>query len=168
MRFSFRLRAFGFPHPCIRVLHQKAQWDKSAVKRPHKPRIGEGPVDEKLTPSLRTDKQWPPEACIVYPPSGEIKLSHQPLDLQQVIRGAMKAETKYVLWTNAFPPAESRMPLSREWLYAAAKERNARIIKRRVKEDDGFVRGLKDLVFFTSLVLLHDDHTDFCCRSLLA
>jgi hypothetical protein len=80
----------------------------------------------------------------------------------------MKAETKYVLWTNAFPPTESRMPLSREWLYSAAKERNAKIIKRRVKEDDGFVRGLKDLVFFIPLVLLHDDDDDFCCRSLLA
>jgi hypothetical protein len=59
----------------------------------------------------------------------------------------MKAGTKYVLWTNAFPPFESRMHLTREWLYAAAKERKAKIIKMRVKEDDGFVRGLKHLVF---------------------
>jgi hypothetical protein len=38
------------------------------------------------------------------------------------------------------------MELAREWLYAAAQEREVKAIQVRVKEDDIFVRGLQTLV----------------------
>ncbi|KAI0245399.1 hypothetical protein BJV78DRAFT_1158670 [Lactifluus subvellereus] len=59
----------------------------------------------------------------------------------------MQALTKYALWTNAYPPIESHTKLTQQWLYATAKERKAKIIKMRVKEDTRFVRSLQDLIF---------------------
>jgi hypothetical protein len=91
--------------------------------------------------------QWPPAACIVYPISGEIKLTDQHADLARVIRGAIKAETKYVLWTNAYPSSGSRTERARQWLYEVTKEKGFKAIKKRVREDDDFVRAFQDLVF---------------------
>ncbi|KAI0244948.1 hypothetical protein BJV78DRAFT_1339585 [Lactifluus subvellereus] len=116
----------------------KPQWDEP------KHRIKDEQTDKPIPPA---SKQWPLEACVVYPTSGDIKLTDQHSDLARVIRGAMQALTKYALWTNAYPPIESHTKLTQQWLYAAAKERKAKIIKMRVKEDTRFVRSLQDLIF---------------------
>ncbi|KAI0245107.1 hypothetical protein BJV78DRAFT_1289073 [Lactifluus subvellereus] len=117
---------------------KKPQWDEP------KHWIKDEQTDKPIPPA---SKQWPPEACVVYPTSGDIKLTDQHSDLTRVIRGAMQALTKYALWMNAYPPIESRTKLTRQWLYAAAKERKAKIIKMRVKEDTRFIRSLQDLIF---------------------
>ncbi|KAI0245420.1 hypothetical protein BJV78DRAFT_1287891 [Lactifluus subvellereus] len=117
---------------------EKPQWDEP------KHRIKDEQTNKPIPPA---SKQWLPEACVVYPTSGDIKLTDQHSDLARVIRGAMQALTKYALWTNAYPPIESCTKLTRQWLYAAAKERKAKIIKMRVKEDTRFVRSLQDLIF---------------------
>ena len=51
-------------------------------------------------------------------------------------------QTKYLLWTDAYPALDTRAKLSRLWLYNSAKEKKAEIVKRRVKEDARFVHGL--------------------------
>lgn len=116
-------------------------------KCPRKPRIKDEPVDEKHIPSSRSDKKWPTEASIIYPVSGEVKLTDQHTALAQVVRGAIKALTKYLLWTNAFPPVNSRTKLAQGLLNDAAVETGADVIQTRVNEDKEFVRDLQDLVF---------------------
>ena len=122
--------------------------------------------DKRHVQSSRTDQQWPAEATIVYPMSGDIKLTDQPDALAHVVREAMKEQTRHLLWINAFPSTESRVKLTRQWLLASAKGEDTKSIKRRVKKDNEFVQHLHILVVLIFPVLLHDNDasfiTDFC------
>ena len=145
---------FIFPHRVtyVPVLYQKPQWEEPAAnpapaKHLRKPKVKDEPVDEKPILGSRADTQWPPEASIVYSDTGDVKLTNQTETLQPIIRGAIKMQTKYLLWTDAYPALDTRAKLSRLWLYNSAKEKKAEIVKRRVKEDARFVHGLQDLVF---------------------
>ena len=111
-----------------------------------KPQVKDEPVDDEHIPSL--NRKWPQDASIVYPITGDLKLTHQPGPLAEVIRGAIKVETKYLLCTNAFPSLANRTRLTREWLCAATEDDTQinKIIRTRVKEDSQFVRALQDLV----------------------
>jgi hypothetical protein len=94
-----------------------------------------------------SNKQWPPEASIIYPLSGDIKLTDQHTLLAQVIRNAIKAQNIHLLTTDAFPHVESRVRLAREWLSASATEiKHTKSIRMRVNEDDAFLRALQVLV----------------------
>ena len=74
--------------------------------------------------------------------------------LAGVIRESFKVITKETLFTNAFPPIESRFTLTRHCLYTATKIKMATVVKKRVKTDDNFVRSLQDLVSLSSSLLL--------------
>jgi hypothetical protein len=76
--------------------------------------------------------------------------------LTGVVRESFKVITKETLFEDAFPPVESRIKLTWQCLYVAAKSKgaNANAIKERVKNDVNFVRNLQDLVFLSPLCLL--------------
>jgi hypothetical protein len=122
--------------------------------------------DKRHVQGSRTDQQWPAEATIVYPMSGDLKLTDQPNALAHIVHEAMKEQTRHLLWINVFPSTESRLKLTCQWLLASTKGEDAKSIKRQVKKDNEFVQHLHILVFLILLVLLHDNDasfiTDFC------
>jgi hypothetical protein len=111
----------------------KLKWEEPAAKPiecPCKLQIKNKPAHKR--PICTTTEQWPPEVCIIYPlSSSDLKLTDQ--------HGAFQAETKYVLWTDAYLPGESCTVLTQEWLYNAAKEKGLKAIKMQVREDEEFI-----------------------------
>ncbi|KAF8491797.1 hypothetical protein F5888DRAFT_1637348 [Russula emetica] len=136
---SRRQKAYDFEKP-----HWEESADKTPSKQPPKQHIKIERAHKDTIPSAQS--QWPPEACIIHPLSGDIKLMDQHHKLAEVIRESFKVITKKTLFENAFPSIESRPKLARHCLYMAAKSKNANAIKERVKEDENFARNLQDLV----------------------
>jgi hypothetical protein len=116
---------------------QKPRWEEPAEdppsKQPRKQRVKKEQSDEDTIPPARTPSRWPPEACIIHPLSGDIKLKDQHLTLAEVIRESFKIILKKTLFENAFPPIESRANLARLCLYEAAKSKKVDAVKKRVK-----------------------------------
>ena len=107
-----------------------------------KPQVKDEPVDEEHILSL--NRKWPQDTSIVYPITEDLKLTHQPGPLVEVICGAMKVETNYLLRTNAFLFLANQMRLTCEWLCAATEDNTQinKIIQTHVKEDSQFIRAL--------------------------
>ncbi|KAH9962704.1 hypothetical protein BJV74DRAFT_799755, partial [Russula compacta] len=81
---------------------------------------------------------WPePEANIIYPVAGEIKLKDQHPKLQSALWGGMQEMVKYLLFTNTYPPVESRTLLVQQWFYTAAKLEKADMIRRQDASSKG-------------------------------
>lgn len=93
-------------------------------------------------------RHWSPDATVVLPSRGKVKLTDQPPELQKVIRGGIQAVLRMAIEENAFPPLDSRISHARKALLVGARENNAQEIKERLKVDDDFVRQLEDLVSF--------------------
>jgi hypothetical protein len=139
----------------LHVFYQKPMWQEKGTKSYkdlRKPIVKSEPINAEAIPN--TTNVWPPKANIVYPVSGEIKLKQQHAKLQSVVHGGIQEMTKYLLFTNAYPPVESHTSLVQQWLYTTAKSEKADAIKRHVKADTDFVWSLQDLVFSYFLFFL--------------
>ncbi|KAF8490239.1 hypothetical protein F5888DRAFT_1638185 [Russula emetica] len=130
---SRRQKAYDFEKP-----HWEESADKTPSKQPPKQHIKIERAHEDTIPFAQS--QWPPEACIIHPLSGDIKLMDQHHKLAEVIRESFKVITKKTLFENAFPSIESRPKLARHCLYMAAKSKNANAIKERVVARAGTLR----------------------------
>ena len=126
--------------------------DKPPKAPPSKQHIKCESADDGTVPPAPI--QWPPEACIIHPLSGDIKLMDQHPDLAGVIRESFKVITRKTLFDNVFPLVESCANLARDCLYMAAKSKRANAIKECIKKDENFVRNLQDLVSSSSLLLV--------------
>jgi hypothetical protein len=123
--------------------------DKPPSKQLLKQHIKEQTKEDAIPPAR---SQWPPEACIIHPLSGDIKLTDQHPNLVGVIHESFKVITKETLFENTFPPIESCAKLAQSCLYRAAKSKGVNSIKQQVKEDRNFVRNLQDLVNLLSSI----------------
>ncbi|KAH9958912.1 hypothetical protein BJV74DRAFT_799986 [Russula compacta] len=113
---------------------EKPDWWETAgksLKDLKKLLIKSEPAHGKTNPNI--SNTWPePEANIIYPVAGEIKLKDQHPKLQSALWGGMQEMVKYLLFTNTYPPVESRTLLVQQWFYTAAKLEKADMIRRQI------------------------------------
>ncbi|KAH9983620.1 hypothetical protein BJV74DRAFT_886681 [Russula compacta] len=114
----------------------KPEWPEPAIKSLKDPRkLLSKSVPTNGATITNAGNAWPPEANIVHPMSGEIKLKQQHTKLQSIIRGGMQEMTKYMLFMSSYPPIESCTSLVQKWLYSAAKLEKADAIRSWLEDD---------------------------------
>ena len=111
-------------------------------------------------------KMWPDYTNIIYSSSGEVRILAQTEEVKITARKAIYFMEEFIIFDNAFPDLATRATWARKALLKAVTHMTQSklndythflVLKKRLKEDPGYVKDLSSLVRKTCLSVSGSD-----------